>query len=228
MALAHNPSIVRNGLVLHLDAANPKSYPGSGTVWTDMSGNDNNFTMIGNLSYSSGTFISTASTANYFIRNPFNHPTNLLTVEMWCRANTGSSADGLWSYAISAADNNHQLLYDQSNLSIYSPNNTIASSGINIANNTWRQIVRTSNRTTGAELLYLNGVSSFSATSAPGINFIPGGSLILAQEQDDVAGGLDANQAFEGSYSIFRIYNRVLSLQEISQNFEATRGRYGL
>lgn len=228
MALAHNPQIVRNGLVLYLDAANPRSYPGSGPTWTDLSGQGNNFTMIGNLTYSSGSFISTASTANYFIRNPFNHPTNLLTVEMWCRADSGSSADSLWSYAISSADNNHQLLYEQTNLTIYAPNFTAVSSGINIADNTWRQIIRTSNRSTGEELLYLNGILAFTATLAPGINFISGGSLVLAQEQDDVAGALDANQSFQGSYSIFRIYNRILNLSEVRQNFEATRDRYGI
>jgi hypothetical protein len=228
MGIVYNTSIVRNGLVLHLDAANRKSYPGTGTNWTDLSGNNNNFTMIGNLTYSSGTFVSTSSIENYFIKNPFDHPTNLLTVEMWCRANTGSSFDAFWSYAISAGDNNHQLLYDQTNLSIYSPGSVNVSSGINIANNKWYQIVRTSNRSTGAELLYLNGGLEFTTNLAPGINFISGGSLILAQEQDSVAGTLDTNQAFEGSYSIFRIYNRVLSATEVLQNFEAYRDRYGI
>ena len=37
MALAHSPSIVTNGLKVCFDAANPKSYPGSGTTWYDLS-----------------------------------------------------------------------------------------------------------------------------------------------------------------------------------------------
>src|SRR6056300_1567619 len=45
MSLCHGASIVRDGLVLHLDAANVKSYPGSGTTWYDLSGNENNFTL---------------------------------------------------------------------------------------------------------------------------------------------------------------------------------------
>ena len=44
MAIFYNPSIVSSGLVLALDAGNPKSYPGSGTTWTDLSGQSNNFT----------------------------------------------------------------------------------------------------------------------------------------------------------------------------------------
>jgi hypothetical protein len=41
MAISYNPRIVTDGLVLALDAGNPKSYPGSGTAWTDLSGNGN-------------------------------------------------------------------------------------------------------------------------------------------------------------------------------------------
>jgi hypothetical protein len=49
MGLGHSPSIVRDGLVLYLDAANPKSYPGSGTTWFDLMGSNN------------GTFINGAT-----------------------------------------------------------------------------------------------------------------------------------------------------------------------
>jgi hypothetical protein len=227
MGVAYNSgSIITNGLVLCLDAANRKSYPGSGTTWTDLSGRENNFTMVGTLSYSNGIFTSTASTANYFIRNPFSHPTTAVTIEMWCLANVGSSNDAFWSYAISGADN-HQLLFNQSNVALYGPSNaTNVSSGINVADGNWKQIVRTSNRSNGAEVLYINGVSSFTTTMNSGTNFTSGGSLILGQEQDAVAGGLDATQALEGKYAIFRMYNRVLTAQEIQQNFNATKSRF--
>ena len=45
MAFSRGPSIVTDGLVLALDAANHKSYPGSGTTWYDLSGNGNNGTL---------------------------------------------------------------------------------------------------------------------------------------------------------------------------------------
>jgi hypothetical protein len=54
MALSHSPSIVTDGLVLCLDAGNPKSYPGSGTTWTDLSGNGNNGTLVNGVGYSNG------------------------------------------------------------------------------------------------------------------------------------------------------------------------------
>ena len=52
MAVNYNTAIVTNGLVLALDAANTKSYPGSGTTWTDLSANGNNGTLVNTPSYS--------------------------------------------------------------------------------------------------------------------------------------------------------------------------------
>ncbi len=48
MAFHHSPRIVTDGLVLYLDAANSKSYPGSGTNWYDLSGNKNDFVIDNN------------------------------------------------------------------------------------------------------------------------------------------------------------------------------------
>jgi uncharacterized delta-60 repeat protein len=53
MALSHSPQISLNGLVLCLDAANSKSYPGSGTTWTDLSGNGNNGTLTNGPTFDS-------------------------------------------------------------------------------------------------------------------------------------------------------------------------------
>lgn len=47
------PNIVTDGLVLYLDAANTKSYPGSGTTWNDLSGNGNNGTLINGYIFNS-------------------------------------------------------------------------------------------------------------------------------------------------------------------------------
>lgn len=49
-----NNSPVTNSLVLHLDAGNTSSYPGSGTVWSDLSGNNNNFNIVATAYNSSG------------------------------------------------------------------------------------------------------------------------------------------------------------------------------
>ena len=53
MALAHSPRIVRDNLVLYLDAANTKSYPGSGTTWKDISGKGHHGTLINGTIFNS-------------------------------------------------------------------------------------------------------------------------------------------------------------------------------
>ena len=52
MAIKHSPRIVTDGLVAHYDAANTKSYPGSGTAWKDLSGKANNGTIYHSPSFS--------------------------------------------------------------------------------------------------------------------------------------------------------------------------------
>lgn len=67
MAFHYSPKLVTDGLVLALDAANSKSYPGSGTTWYDLSGNDFNFTLDGSgITWnSSGTFTLADGGATY-------------------------------------------------------------------------------------------------------------------------------------------------------------------
>lgn len=82
MSLSHSPAIVRSGLVLHLDAANPKSYPGTGTVWTDLSGRGNDHTIINSVVHASGEF--TINETNYFNRAAaITGTTAANTVVMW-------------------------------------------------------------------------------------------------------------------------------------------------
>jgi len=53
MAFSFSPRIVTDGLVLCLDAANPRSYPGSGTTWSDISRTGTNGTLVNGPTYSS-------------------------------------------------------------------------------------------------------------------------------------------------------------------------------
>jgi hypothetical protein len=57
MALSHSPQIVRDGLVLYLDAANIKSYAGSGTTWTDLTKEQNNGTLVNGPTFDNGAII---------------------------------------------------------------------------------------------------------------------------------------------------------------------------
>jgi hypothetical protein len=84
------PDGVESSLVLALDAANPKSYPGSGTTWTDLSGNGNNGTLVNGVGYvgtnggalsfdGSNDYVEFGGTARYFT----SYITQQITIETW-------------------------------------------------------------------------------------------------------------------------------------------------
>jgi len=84
MSTQYSPKVVTSGLSLYLDASNPKSYPGTGTTWFDLSGNSKHFTLDasgitwnsagyfsladGGATYSGATSLSTTSTVVFWMR----------------------------------------------------------------------------------------------------------------------------------------------------------------
>jgi hypothetical protein len=226
MSIGYNPSIATSGLILCIDSYNARCYNGSGSTAIDVSGNNNNMTIGGSPTYSAtqGWTFTNGSTANYMIKNPISMPTTTLSYEIWCKTTVGGT--GIISYASSAADNDF-LMFDPSNLGLYVGVTAVAS-GVSINDGNWKQVVRTSNRTTGAETLYVNGVSQYTGTLSAGTLIATGGALVLAQEQDSIGGSFDPNQAFGGNIALFRLYNAVLTADQVLQNFNATRGRFGV
>lgn len=240
-------NIVRDGLVLYLDAK--YSYPGTNGIgmtttnpdvktWYDMSGNGNDFEIRGVIGTSTVIYDAsfggifehkTGQTTGSIVCAPFNHPVNQMTVEMWVKVPSSQSNQALLSYAVTGDDNN-QLIFNPTNLEIYitSAADGAAATGISIADGSWKQFVRTSIRSSGEEKVYINGVERFSRILKPGTNFTPGGSLVLGQEQDSVAGGFDGTQALQGSISSLKMYNRALTAAEVLQNYNALKGRFGL
>ena len=79
MATRYSPAIVTSGLVLCLDAANPKSYSGTGTTWTDLSGNGYNGTLVNSPTFSQGVFTFNGST-NYINVSGVNFATGTSTI----------------------------------------------------------------------------------------------------------------------------------------------------
>ena len=104
MAEIHGPKIVRDGLVLYLDAADKNSYPGSGTTWYDLSGNGFHHNLSGSPTYNGNSF-TLNETNGFTYASPITTNT-LCTVtifykttdamELWVKGNNGS-------YYISAA-----------------------------------------------------------------------------------------------------------------------------
>lgn len=228
MAYRNGPKIVTDGLVLCLDAASTKSYPGSGSTWYDLSGNNIHSTLINGPSFHldySGYIKFDGS--NDWCRIPFNSAFNVgsnpYTVIVWNRKdNTNNSYSGLIT-ADSSGDNTWKIFKDlnasyfrcRSGSSFYNfPNYTV---------NKWHFYCYTKS---GSNLVtYFDGnlVASYSNAANP------------ASFSNDLAlGSYRLNDAINGnwfmpfSFGPIMFYNRAISSQEVQQNYKATKGRFGL
>jgi hypothetical protein len=231
VGIIYNSSIVRNGLVLHLDAANPKSYPGSGNTWFDISGAGNHFTLFNNPVHSAGHFTFNGSTQYAISSATINMSTfQSVTVEIGIRNitvgvgmawehtadwNTNAGGFGLYHNSQGGAQ---VTGWHHTNHNTYGVLNYQLDTGTtwNIHTNIFSRIVDSTGR-----LAYGNG--SLLATGSP-----TSGSTVFANSFFHIAVRGTTSAFSNSEISFIRIYNRKLSAQEISQNFEATRGRYGI
>ena len=247
MALVHGiKPIVTSGLVLCLDAANRKSYPGSGTAWTDLSGNGNNGTLsatsIGYNSANGGSLVFDG--VNDYVNNSTNFLPNQLfadsngswSVSCWFKFPVNPigtrSVNASWSligrsggiatsgtfiiYVGSETDTTYGAYTPFKVASTIRGAVTVISDSVNT--DTWNNVVLTWDGSAGK--YYFNtqqGVLSVGAAALQSYTqFYVGG------------GGSLTGHYYEGSISLVSIYNRALTPQEIQQNFNATRGRYGI
>jgi hypothetical protein len=234
MGIVYNTSIVRNGLILHLDAANRKSYPGTGTTWTDLSGQNNHFTLYNNPSYSNNAFTFNGTSQYAASANAINlTANNSVTIEAWFRANTSTSGilfehtanwnTNLGGWGLATNDNGSGTSV---NIMHTNHNNFGARNYTFAIGNNWNcqtNIFSIVSDTTG-RLTYTNGRI---------INFDSGGSTStssgsFANSTLFIASRGGTTVFFNGLVGIIRLYSRKLTADEVRQNFEATRDRYGI
>jgi len=223
MAIVYNTSIVRDGLALYLDAANIKSYPGSGTAWTDLSGNGRNGTLTLGPTYSSlnnGSIIFDGT--DDFVQCSGSVTATAATFVAWIRRNgTQGQYDGI---LVSRGTNVSGMMFQSSNQLAYIWNNAINAytwqSGLTIPDLTWCMVaVSVTSTSATAYLCQSSGITS--AT-----NTVSHTSTVM----DDIKLGQDddGGRFFTGNIAIAQLYNRALTAAEVTRNFEATRGRYGI
>lgn len=223
MGLGHSPRIVTDGLILLLDAANTKSYPGSGTTWTDLSGNRNNGIAVNSPTYnSSGFFTFDGSTQRFGCGNAANLRVTVGSISAWFAAdNTNTSYNG-----IITKQNAWGLFVLDNVLAAYDWGNNVArNTGITVGNNSWNHAVMTFTETTGTPSnnakIYLNGSEVLTTT-------VRNSSQTIEVQIGDGNGDIVSNQFYGGKIAAASVYNRVLSAIEVQQNFNAYRGRFGI
>ena len=228
MALHHSPFIVTNGLTLYLDAANRKSYPGSGTTWTDLSSIKSSGELVNSPTYNSSNLGYFQFVTDDYVKIPNSTvlDTQTPTVEVWVKTNF-TFQNGFW---FEKGDVNTQYSLFQEGGSIiwrmniggnpFSQTTAATSSFINTTN--WAHIVGT--YVSGYRALYINGVLVSSDTQSGTIATNAGGMSI------GVYGGYTGSRGYfyNGNLAICRVYNRALSATEVAQNFAAHRGRFNI
>ena len=241
MALMHSPKIVTDNLVLCLDAANTKSYPGTGTSWTDMI-NGNIATTHDGVDYQSiyGGVMNFDGTNDRITLPNTAQPNGLgaaFTIEIWNYWNNSTAPTHVWSGSLftngggagdwhNGAGNNNGL--------IIGFNHIVRRSGSGIEKNTayspapavqtWHQTVLTLNSGTGNVYVDTTNVMSNNTDFRSNYTQVTGTTGIGLADYY----GSNYRGEMNGYISIVRIYDKVLSTTEIKQNFDAHKGRYGL
>ena len=226
MGVSYNTKTVTNGLVLSLDAANRKSYLGSGNTWNDLSGINSSGELVNSPTYNSSNLGYFQFVTDDYVRIPNNTAldTQTPTVEVWVKTNS-TNQNGFW---FEKGEVNTQYSLFQEGTTIrwrmyiggITQLSTTTATYMDTAN--WYQVVGT--YTSGTRRLYINGVLVNSDTQSGTIATNAGGLSIGAY------GGYTGGKSYfyNGNESICRVYNRALSAAEIIQNFNALRGRYGI
>jgi hypothetical protein len=229
MGLAHSPRIVTDGLVLCLDAANQKSYPGTGTVWTDLSGNGNNGTLTNGPTYSSansGSIVFDGVDDYALITNssPLGQSLNW-TINAWVKYNsTGYTSWMIITDQATYTSASNYMMWLSSDapatgklLSAYDGGWHYGT--IRLYPDIWYNVCLT--RQSNVVRYYINGAFDIQKTLANTLT-LNTGNVGIGSHPNNL--GYRTN----GNISSVKIYNRVLSDQEVQQNFNALRGRYGL
>lgn len=210
------PNISTYNMIARYDAGEPSSYSGTGTTWTDISGNSNNGTLVNSPTYSStygGGFQFNKS--NTYVTLPTGLLTgNDFTVIMWLKGDgTGGGQTLFGNYPAG----NLQMFYGTSYIGMYLANSTAyADAGIWYTSN----IVQFAALRSGTNLeIYLNGtlirVGSSSASLGGSVPFRIG---------TNTSGG----EQFGGSIYTCQAYNSALTSADIVQNYQSLRTRFGV
>lgn len=227
-------TIVQQGLVLNLDAGNPYSYAGSGTTWYDVSGNAFNATLINSPTYTTdnGGVLNWASASSQYATVSMNSTLRVanITEEVWVYLSTTADQVFIGSQYGTGSNNSFALwvsggtFYFGVNVggTFYQSSSSAPSSG------TWYHLVHTYNGTT--QYLYINGVQTTSNGAASGnISYDLNNTLLaIAADFNGTGYNVGPTISVNGKMPVARIYNVALSAAQVSQNYNATKSRYGL
>jgi hypothetical protein len=245
MGIRRGPNIIREGLVLSLDAGNVRSYPGSGATWYDVSGNGNNGTISNGEFVTSQRYLRNSGNVSNFFTISIPHSTSLnsalttttggWTIEeiIWTNSVDYPEADGgsvasdiAYGGGATGFDWNHgnglnSVRFGMSSNSGGSYEDDVyISTGVINQTNTWRARTMIWNRGASQVGLYMDGIymGAASTPNTAGTAVYDGGGIVF--------GSLYGWKHY-GRRASIKLYNRVLTASEILQNYNMTKSRFG-
>jgi hypothetical protein len=231
-------SIITNGLILNLDAGNSTSYPGTGTQWTDLSGNNRNGTLVNGVGYSSSNggaltfdgvvkYLSIANMSSALVNK------TKFSYETWVKCNNTNHNGTIFSFGGNNEFNNDVLLLLVPNGLLFQINNgSDGGATISFTSTTWNHIGwvfdGTQSGNSNRMKVYVNGVQQtldFSTYNVPASTSPT--NFVNCSIGNYATAGFNYNY-FNGLIGLSRLYSTSLSVSDVLQNFNATKTRFGL
>lgn len=229
------PKIVTDGLVLYFDAANPESYVSGSTLWYDISKNRVNGTLVNNPTYSennggflifngSTQMITTPTLSSEFLNSG-------LTLSIILKYNPSTSNDNVICWGLSAFNGTSYSwefrLRGSSGAAEFSPGIGDGGSGVPqrlsyASPSTW------SNRIICFDITYVaNGMSTMyeNGVSRATRNY---NTVGYSSQKNSLLIGKGTDTYFPGNIYLVKLYDRALSSDEVSRNYNAVKSRFGL
>jgi hypothetical protein len=250
--------IVTTNLILNLDAGNPVSYPGSGTTWFDLSGNNYHHTLVNGVGYDSADGGSldfdgsdTFVTKNYVAGDKYDLSlTGKMTIDIWINWNQlfrsldggvafgwifGNASAGhmQWQFFKHISGSATRFRFGVMNTSVELNYDQVIGGGTfnpvtPITANTWFNFTYTYDKATGVITGYVNGQLAGGTTS--GTNPASFALPTTTARVTSVGGSALSGGLYSmlGKLGILRLYDRDLTASEVLQNFNASRTRFGI
>ena len=214
------PNISTNGLVLALDAANTKSYPGSGTTWTDVSGNNNNGTLTNGPTFNSanGGNIVCDGVDDYILHSSPTLTTFTIDITYSPLTFDTNTATGRYNYILASFDANMFCRYNNTNsgnnilLANHGGTDIVLSSLGHVINSTYN-IVITFDDSTKNTRIYINSSLLSNTTYSATLRY---------------QGNRQLGVTFNSRIYSYKVYNRILTATEVLQNYNGTKSRFNL
>ena len=227
MSVISGPDIIDDNLLIHLDAANDRSYAGTGTVWYDLSGFNRNVTLVNGVSYSTsnnGIFLLDGTNDEINI-NHILFPRNAFTYDIWLRPTLNDTMKIFWMgemqiFFSTISKNIYTRWYNNNSTAIAFQENFTES-----YNSIWTNICWTVG--SYIDIMYINGSqvglnrnSTIDNPTITGFNGQINSGVFIGRDEELIYKPFDV--------AAVKMYNRVLTANEVRRNFNALRGRFGI